>query len=166
MASPRDHPHAHAGSRSSSDDDTADPADAPAAPTRDKLRNPMDIVHRILWDEHLNKADFTVGYLDRFDGVVERAFDEFDWTDITSDFAIPKHRIQYFKYKELKVWDRPARIDNVFGGRENPTTILAVIADYDQLLEQQRLAEHQRHQAPPQQQQEAHGRPRARSRSR
>jgi uncharacterized protein (UPF0248 family) len=118
MASPR--------ARANSDE--LDDGDALA---RDKLRQPMDVVHRILWDDSLSHTDFTVGYIDRFVGIVERSFDEFDWTDITSDFAIPKHRIQYFKYKHVIVWDRRTRIDNVFGGRENATTIRDVIAEYE-----------------------------------
>ena len=47
---------------------------------------------------------FIVGYLDRIEGLKEKYFNAFSWEHIASvDYtvlAIPKHRIQFFKYKE------------------------------------------------------------------
>ena len=56
----------------------------------------------------------------RFKGVVEERFTGFsNWGDLASaDFdalAIPQHRIQYFKYKDTKVWDKNERTDLIFG---------------------------------------------------
>ena len=49
----------------------------------------------------------SVGYLDRFTGVVEAPFTDFCWEDIASQdwdtLAIPQHRIQYFKWVDLAV---------------------------------------------------------------
>ena len=35
------------------------------------------------------------------------------------DLAIPQHRIEYFKYKGTKVWDKKSRMDLVFGSSGN-----------------------------------------------
>ncbi|QQP41578.1 Leukocyte receptor cluster member 9, partial [Caligus rogercresseyi] len=55
-----------------------------------------------------------------FLGVLEKPFSEFCWEDLASVddmevFAIPRHRIQYFKYRGEKVWDKASRLDLVFG---------------------------------------------------
>lgn len=110
---------------------------------RTRMRTPMDVVNRIVWDDGLDEADFTVGYEDRFDGLVERPFTTFDWTTELCDaapwsdqLAIPKHRIWYFKYREYVVWDRRERVDNVFGscGPER-LRIYDVVRDYEQLVQ-------------------------------
>ncbi|CAG5125427.1 unnamed protein product [Candidula unifasciata] len=86
------------------------------------MKTADDVVKRIIWDEMLEKDDFIVGYVDRFQGLVEERFSLFSWENLASvDYealAIPKHRIQYFKYKNVKVWDKTTRIDNVFGSGE------------------------------------------------
>ena len=69
-----------------------------------------------------------------FLGVVEKKFTSFSWEDIASvDYtvlAIPKHRIQYFKYKDVKVWDKASRLENVFGSTGSNITITDVIEKY------------------------------------
>jgi len=89
------------------------------------------VVNRILWDENIAKAFITVGYLDRFFGLVECAFDEFDWGDIVladlGALAIPEHRICYFKYKNEIVWDKKRRLDNVYGSTGSNLTIIDII---------------------------------------
>ncbi|XP_077979644.1 leukocyte receptor cluster member 9-like [Glandiceps talaboti] len=99
------------------------------------MKTADDVISRILWDKSLPAKRFTVGYLDRFVGVIENAFTTFDWTnDIASvDYnvlAIPRHRIQYFKYKDVIVWDKNTRLDNVFGSTGGGVTILGVIKKY------------------------------------
>ena len=83
------------------------------------MRTAIDVIQRIQWDDALPTEDFSVGYLDRFIGIQEKKFTDFSWEDIASvDYnvlAIPKHRIQYFKYKDVKVWDKQERMDKVFG---------------------------------------------------
>lgn len=98
------------------------------------MKTAEDVIKRILWDDKLDKDDFLVGYLDRFKGIVEKYFSAFSWEDIaTVDYdvlAVPKHRIQYFKYREEKIWDKPSRLDNVFGSRGSGITIYDVIERY------------------------------------
>jgi len=97
------------------------------------MKTSDDVVKRIIWDENLDKDDFVVGYIDRFRGLVEKYFSAFSWEDLsTVDYdvlAIPKHRIQYFSYKGVKVWDKPRRLDNVFGSASGTKTIDIVIKE-------------------------------------
>ena len=88
-----------------------------------KLRTVMDVVHRIQWDEKYDPKDFIVGFLDRFDGLVEEEFQYFDWSDVTTvddweSFCIPKHRVYYFKQRGEIVWDRRTRTDKMFSEKE------------------------------------------------
>jgi uncharacterized protein (UPF0248 family) len=71
------------------------------------------VIDRIRWDEDLDPASFTIGFEDRFLGVLEKRFGKFDWD------AVAQHRIVYFKYKGMIVWDKRGdkddRVDDVFG---------------------------------------------------
>ena len=95
------------------------------------MKTATDVINRIQWDEKLNPEHFTVGYLDRFVGIVENSFNSFDWEDVTSldpnILAIPKHRIQYFKFNDEIVWDKNKRLDHVFGSTGSGMTIIDVI---------------------------------------
>lgn len=67
-----------------------------------KMKTVMDVVNRIRWDEKLDTSKFTVGYTDRFVGVLEKPFDDFTWNNIVDvdyyeDFGVPEHRVVYFK---------------------------------------------------------------------
>ncbi|WAR26146.1 LENG9-like protein [Mya arenaria] len=99
------------------------------------MKTAIDVVKRILWDEALQSDQFLVGYMDRIDGLKEKYFNAFSWEDIASvDYtvlAIPKHRIQYFKYKDTIVWDKRCRLDNVFGSTGGKKTIVDVISEVD-----------------------------------
>lgn len=92
-----------------------------------RMRTATDVISRIQWDPELVEADFSVGYSDRFLGVIEKKFTEFCWEDPSTVgqeiLAIPKHRIQYFKYKTDIVWDRRVQLDNFFGSRGEGITI-------------------------------------------
>ncbi|XP_074646563.1 uncharacterized protein LOC141902640 [Tubulanus polymorphus] len=116
--------------KSTKDDTTAE--------KKPPMKTATDVISRILWDENLPTDEFTVGYIDRFVGLVEKPFSAFSWEDIASvDYtvlAIPKHRIEYFKYKNLKVWDKNSRMDNVFGSTGSGKTIAGVIEKYEQQL--------------------------------
>ena len=75
------------------------------------MKTASDVISRIQWDEELSPKDFVVGYLDRFVGIVEKDFTDLSWEDLASvdhfvDLAIPRHRIQYFKYLGEIVWDK------------------------------------------------------------
>ncbi|XP_028836967.1 leukocyte receptor cluster member 9 isoform X2 [Denticeps clupeoides] len=86
-----------------------------------RMRTADDVINRILWDDSVDPADFVVGHLDRFLGLLERPFSEFSWDisvtecDFTEELALPRHRIQYFSYRGERVWDRDSRTDRVFG---------------------------------------------------
>ena len=91
--------------------------DEPKSSKKASMKTSMDVINRILWDEALPTEHFVVGYLDRFIGIIERKFSDFSWEDISSvDYdvlAIPKHRIHYFKYKNVVIWDKNERLDKV-----------------------------------------------------
>ena len=95
------------------------------------MKTATDVISRIMWDETLPTEDFLVGYLDRFIGIVEKPFTAFSWEDIASvDYsvlAIPKHRIQYFKYKDVIVWDKTTRTDKVFGSTGDQENVMDII---------------------------------------
>ena len=47
-----------------------------------KMKTASDVLNRIIWDKEISKEFVTVGYMDRFLGLKECAFDLFDWGDI------------------------------------------------------------------------------------
>ena len=85
------------------------------------MRTSDDVISRILWDPDLPSDDFTVGYLDRFVGIIEKPFSSFSWEDLATVginvLAVPKHRIQYFKFGDEIVWDKRSQVDDFFGSR-------------------------------------------------
>eukprot|EP00735_Rhodelphis_limneticus_P005896 TRINITY_DN17993_c0_g1::TRINITY_DN17993_c0_g1_i1::g.11479::m.11479 TRINITY_DN17993_c0_g1::TRINITY_DN17993_c0_g1_i1::g.11479 ORF type:complete len:115 (-),score=6.48,sp/Q96B70/LENG9_HUMAN/44.94/2e-18,DUF504/PF04457.7/4.9e-05 TRINITY_DN17993_c0_g1_i1:52-396(-) len=74
------------------------------------MRTSEDVYNRIKWDEVLMAQTWRIGYLDRFMGIMEVDFEEFDEQD-----EVPMHRIYYFMVNGKKVWDRNSRTDRVFG---------------------------------------------------
>lgn len=103
------------------------------------MRTAIDVINRILWDNSLPTEDFIVGYLDRFIGVIEKPFSAFSWEDLASvDYnvlAIPKHRIQYFKYKQTKIWDKNDRMDKVYGSTGHTETLTDIMECYKDIKE-------------------------------
>lgn len=101
---------------------------------KSRMRTATDVISRIQWDPELLEADFVVGYSDRFLGIIEKNFAEFCWEDISivdqDTLAIPKHRIQYFKYKSDIVWDRRVQLDKFFGSRGGGTTIHDLVRNH------------------------------------
>lgn len=91
---------------------------------KERFRPFPDILHRLQWDPKLNINEYSVGYLERFEGIKEmpasswvRDFSEEEW--------IPMHRVRYVKRARKVnvevsvdegpeigiVWDRDGRID-------------------------------------------------------
>lgn len=103
------------------------------------MKTAGDVRHRILWDENLKQEYFTIGYMDRFCGIMEKPFTSFMWEHLAlvdeDQLAIPQHRIQYFKYKGTKVWDKSERLDHVFGSAGNGITIQQKIDEIEEDLE-------------------------------
>ena len=66
------------------------------------MRTSTDVVDRVRWDDDLPQDLIVVGYLDRFIGIIEKPFNAFNWSDLSTlshmECAIPRHRIVYFKY--------------------------------------------------------------------
>ncbi|KAM8791816.1 LOW QUALITY PROTEIN: leukocyte receptor cluster member 9 [Rhynchonycteris naso] len=84
------------------------------------LRTAAAVIQRIRWDPRLDPADFSVGYTDRFLGVVEEPFSAFCWDEPLAALgpgllAVPQHRVRYFRFRGRVVWDRASRTDRVFG---------------------------------------------------
>ena len=73
-----------------------------------KFKGSDHIYNRILWDKKLKKEEFAVGYEDRFLGILEIPFEEFN---LKTD--IPLHRIKYFKKNGEMVWDRVQKINKL-----------------------------------------------------
>ena len=83
----------------------------------------------------MQPSNFIVGYDDRFKGIIEKSFVDFDWdSDLSSVgpdvLAIPQHRIQYFKYRDRIVWNKKNRLDDFFGSTGSKRTIVDVIDQY------------------------------------
>ncbi|XP_042327269.1 leukocyte receptor cluster member 9 [Sceloporus undulatus] len=104
------------------------------------MKTAEDVISRLLWDPQVPAECFSIGYLDRFLGVVEQPFTAFSWENLASVgpgvLAIPKHRIQYFKYGTRVVWDKVSRTDDVFGSTGSGRTILEVIKEEDQAIKE------------------------------
>ena len=85
------------------------------------MRTAADVISRVRWDPALPTEKFTIGYLDRFVGIIEKPFNVFSWENLATVapdvLAVPEHRIQYFKYLDEVVWDKMKQLDNVFGSR-------------------------------------------------
>lgn len=110
-----------------------------------KMRTASDIISRILWDPDLPTEKFTVGYLDRFVGIIEKPFTAFSWEDIASVginvLAVPKHRIQYFKFDGEIVWDKQNQLDDFFGSRGGRVIQDIVQAKQSEVKEESQKAE-------------------------
>ena len=110
---------------------------------KSSMKTADDVISRVEWDNRLDKRFFRVGYIDRFLGLQEKSFTDFDFkVDLStiSDrhsniLAIPKHRIQYFKYNNEIIWDKDTRTDLMFGSTGNEQTIYDVIERHENLLE-------------------------------
>ncbi|XP_064102714.1 uncharacterized protein LOC135212888 [Macrobrachium nipponense] len=112
---------------------------------RPSMKTAGDVRKRIQWDSDLRKEYFVVGYLDRFVGVIEKPFTAFTWEHLATvgidQLAIPQHRIQYFKYRGVKVWDKNERLDNVFGSTGSNVTIQDVMQEVDEEFEKRQTYE-------------------------
>ncbi|CAG8539067.1 24572_t:CDS:2 [Dentiscutata erythropus] len=76
-----------------------------------------EIYNRLMWDKD-QFGDFSIGYEDRFLGIMETTREEFE------EAEIPFHRIRYFKIisKGQIIWDRERRLDLITRNYSNPTS--------------------------------------------
>ena len=81
-----------------------------------KLRTASDVLERLRWDPGFETSHFSIGYLERFDGIKEMPVD-FWIQESTDEEFIPQHRIKYFKRvgSGEVVWSREGRTDRIFG---------------------------------------------------
>ncbi|EXJ90733.1 poly(A) polymerase [Capronia coronata CBS 617.96] len=83
------------------------------------MRSAQDVLSRLQWDSDHDMTRYTIGYLERFDGIKEMPASS--WiAESTEEDWIPQHRIKYFKRtldngEREMVWDREKRIDKIFG---------------------------------------------------
>jgi predicted kinase/uncharacterized protein (UPF0248 family) len=108
------------------------------------MRTSIDVIHRIQHDDIIDQEQVVVGYQDRFLGVIEKSFNSFVWCKVEMasiyDLAIPKHRIEYFKYHNEIVWSKKDRIDKVFGSLTNgDETIAEVVQRHGPIIEIEKL---------------------------
>ena len=111
---------------------------------RSEKKPPMktadDVIKRLQWDPMLPQEYFVIGYIDRFLGVVEENFTTFSWENLASvDYdvlVIPQHRIQYFKYKTEKVWDKTQRLDIVFSSTGSKVGIMQFMEEVDRTVKE------------------------------
>lgn len=74
---------------------------------KQKIRLPSsdEVYHRIDWDENIPSYEITIIWEDRFKGLKEEHFEEFDIHEV------PMHRIQQFKHNGKVIWDRKSRLN-------------------------------------------------------
>ena len=82
------------------------------------------MLDRIKHDSSLSTSEYVIGYLERFDGIMEMPASNWIRESTDEDF-IPQHRIRWIKRRQLAgevavedvVWSRDERIDKIFGSR-------------------------------------------------
>jgi uncharacterized protein (UPF0248 family) len=84
------------------------------------MRTARDAINRIIHDEEFDASKYVIGYLDRFEGILEKPLLEFDWSTKFADadpedVTIPQHRIRYIATRDAIAWDRDNKIDLIFG---------------------------------------------------
>jgi uncharacterized protein (UPF0248 family) len=81
-----------------------------------RLRTSADVYNRLMWDASADAADHVVGYVDRFEGIMEMPLLSFK-REVEDEAFVPFHRVEYFRRKSdsVRVWDRRSRVDLVFG---------------------------------------------------
>lgn len=79
---------------------------------RKHLRPSDEIISRIKWDDSYDEKLLTIGYLDRFVGVLRCNLEEFEVGDI------PYHRIVFLEYDNILVWDRESKLDLITSQKE------------------------------------------------
>lgn len=118
--------------------------DAETRQTLDKIQKikPLkpikEVKIRLIYGEGSSLSDFSFGYMDRFDGIIECPADSSNLNVKGKERlllkAIPEHRIEYVKYKERIVWHKQERLDLVFGSGPNELSnckLDKVIEEYD-----------------------------------
>lgn len=87
----------------------------------------LDIINRITWDPDFLPMDYTIVFVDRFEGQLETNLG--NWKkDSTDEEFIPQHRILFIKHVDGDVvWDRRRRIDKIFNSGNSAFSELAFL---------------------------------------
>jgi len=77
------------------------------------------LYNRILHDPTVDSELFSIGYLDRFSGVIEVPFQNYVTLEgeLNYNTGVPFHRIQFFKYRGHIVFDRKSHLDLISGNK-------------------------------------------------
>ncbi|CAB9503669.1 Probable peptide chain release factor C12orf65 homolog, mitochondrial [Seminavis robusta] len=117
----------------STNDDTPNDGTSSSTTTSKKLIPFSELARRIQWDYSLDANDFFILHYDRVDdAIVESPWnapnDSIEGSATSLIDALPEHRIVAVKYKEQVVWDRPRKLDKVFG----TPGIQDIVENYDE----------------------------------
>lgn len=91
---------------------------------RQGLRQSSEVYQRIRWDPRLRPGEFVIGYDTRFGGMQEIPLLAFE-----PGGDIPWHRVFYIRRGDVKVWDRRARLDRIFGSGDTPPEEVLALQD-------------------------------------
>ena len=110
------------------------------------LKPANEVITRLLYDQSLDKADFSFVYYDREEGMIPAPLNATNESVKGKERllvkALPEHRIRQFLYKKRVIWDRSERLDLVFASGKGPSIKLEeTIMTYDDWLttENQRI---------------------------
>jgi len=103
------------------------------------LKPANEVITRLLYDQSLDKADFSFVYHDREEGMIEQPLNANNESVKGKERllvkALPEHRIRQFLYKKRVIWDRSERLDLVFASGIGPSVKLEeTIMTYDDWL--------------------------------
>jgi uncharacterized protein (UPF0248 family) len=73
--------------------------------SKKKVRTAKAAIDKVLWDPNLDQNEFSVGYFDKYMGVLETKIDEYQKSEIK------EHRLIYLKKAGTIVWHREDKID-------------------------------------------------------
>jgi uncharacterized protein (UPF0248 family) len=96
-----------------------------------KLRTSENVFSKILWTYGPDEIDtITVGYLDRFRGILEEPFRKFaikrnftfdpdgrpykETDSVNNELFTPFHRVYFFKKNGQIIWDRETKVNKVW----------------------------------------------------
>ncbi|KAJ5948325.1 hypothetical protein N7466_001340 [Penicillium verhagenii] len=95
---------------------------------QNRLRPASDIINRIIWDSSYSSDNYTIVFLDRFQGELEISFESWKKESTDEEF-IPQHRVLCIKQIDGKiVWDRRRRVDLIFKSGNSAFSELAFLA--------------------------------------
>ena len=104
------------------------------------MRTETDVYNRVKWDQDLDEKEFYIGFLSLDPVEMVEIVEEVRFASFNRE-VVPMHRIRYFKFHDIEVWNREEKIDNFFGSmtrtqrkqKVTRRTIHDIIAEYHSL---------------------------------